>query len=362
MESTSRRSQLSSNPMKTRTFIRCLGLSLGVTAAATFARADDPAPAAPMTSDAQQAAYQNSVAEEAVRKQADKIQAEITELVTELKLNGIDNADLAVLSDASDHLRTLSQEQMQKVVAALQSASMATAAADRQQALVTAYQGQKDVSLQLKSMAVDLAAQESQSRVPAQLESLIARQAANIRQTTTLGKTVQEVKHLRGADKSTHDVLVSEQTSIAGEVDLLMAALAGATPPAAPADGSKPPPDLSKIILDAMVTHPLKDSVHAATQLTTNGPLPDAISKQTDAREYLTAILRVARSNMDSVTRLQEIKAQLEALLGDQRDLQGATTSSSIDGSILADRQARINDRASVTAALLKPLSSDATA
>jgi hypothetical protein len=110
-----------------------------------------------------------------------------------------------------------------------------------------------------------------------------------------------------------------------------------------------------------MNTSPLKDSVQAATQLTSNGPFPDAVTKQKSVRDYLTAILRVSLSTTDAVSRLQDIKAQLDQIVDDQKDLADATAEAKLDGSVLAERQAKIDDRTSVTDALLKPISAPAS-
>ena len=303
----------------------------------------------------QQSAYRSSVAEESVRKQTDKIEAEINELVAELKLNGLDNADLTILSGASSHLKNLSQDDMQKVINALQSASMAAKDQDRQKSLVSAYKDQQSVSLQLKSLAADLAAQQSQKEIPSKLENLIARQSANIRETDTLGSTAPD--KLSATLKSTHEVVSAEQTAIGGEIDLLGKVLA-AKPDAPPADGT---PDISKAVFDALNGGTIKDASASATQLTSAGPFPDAVTQQRAVRDALTSLLRIALSNVDAVSRLQDIKVQLTQIQSDQQDLGGVTQQARLDGSTLAERQARIEDRTSVSNALLKSINQAAS-
>lgn len=302
---------------------------------------------------AQQAAYRSSIAQESVRKQADKIQGEITELVAELKLNGIDGADLAVLTNASGHLQELSQQDMQKVVNALQSASMATQEQGRQQSLVTAYEGQKDVSLKLKSLAVDMAAQEAQKEIPSKLENLIARQSANIRLTKTLSNA--DANGLNPQQKTTHDVVTSEQTAIGGEVDLFFTALTSAAAAAPSAPGAAP--DSATSILKAMNGGSLKPVTDAAAQATTAGPFPDAVSKQGDVRNALSSLLRLSFSNLDPVSKLEEVKAELTQITNDQQDLAVTAKDAKLDGGTLAERQAKIGDRTSVTQAVLKAVS-----
>jgi len=330
----------------------CLRAALGVLIAAPSLGLAQSADAGSGANDTQQSAYRSSVAEETVRKQADKIQAEITELVTELKANGLEGANLQILTDASDHLKNLSQQDMQKVINALQSASISGQAQDRQQSLVTAYQQQKDVSLKLASLAADLAAQESQQEIPSELQLLIARQSANIRQTSTLQAGDQDAQQ-----KTAHELAASEQTSIGGGIDLLAKVLAAtpAAPPAGtPANGGA---DISKAVLAAMNSGTLKDASQAAIALTTSGPFPEAVNKQIAVRDALTSLLRVAESQVDAVTRLEEIKAQLSRIIEDQQELAAVTGQSKLDGPVLAEREAKIDDRTSVTEALLIPVS-----
>jgi hypothetical protein len=337
-------------------FTRCVGFSLGVVLAApTLAFAQDtPSPAS--DSSAQQSAYRTSIAQEGILKQTDKIQAEITELISELKLNGMDGADLTVLTNASSHLQSLSQEDMQKVVNALQSASMNTQEQGRQQSLVTAYEGQKTVSLKLKSLAAEMAAQESQKEIPSKLENLIARQSANLRQTSTLS-AVASVAQLNAAQKTTHDIVSAEQTAIGGEIDLLVKVLA-AKPETPPAEGV---PDTAKQVLDAMNGGSLPALAQAATQSTSAGPFPDAVTKQTSVRDLLTSVLRTAMANVDAVSQLEQVKAELNQVTGDQKDVSATAQESKLDGATLAERQAKIEDRTSVIQALLKALSPGAS-
>jgi hypothetical protein len=302
---------------------------------------------------AQQAAYRNSVAEQTLRKQTEKLQAQISQLAAELKLNGMDNADITLLTKASDHLGALSQEDMQKVITALQSASL-NGQKDPQQNLVTAFKGQNEISLSLKSLAADLAAQESQREIPSKLETLIAKQSANIRQTSALAAGNQSLDQLSAPQKSTHDVICSEQNSIEGEIAVLAKILSAA--PAAPtADDNSAA--TSKAVLDAINASPLKDLAASATQLTVAGPFPDAVTKQKAVRDSLTSLLRTSLSTMDPVARLEHVRTQLDHLLGDQQDLAGVTQQAKLEGSVLAERQAKISDRTSVTEALLQPLS-----
>ena len=308
--------------------------------------------------DTQQSAYRSSIAQESVRKQADKIQGEMSELVTELQLNGLGGANLATLSQASTHLSGMSQEEMQKVVNALQSASIAADDGKRQQSLVSAYQGQQALVLKLKQLAASLASQQAGDRLINQIETLIARQSANLRETTTLTASGQTADKLDDKGKSLHGVVSAEQTAIGGQIDLLFSSLAAQTAqaPATP-DASF---QTAKSVLDAMNGTLLKDTSQAAVQTTNIGPFPDAVTKQTSVKQYLTAILKTAQSKADASERLTQAKSQLDQVLADQKDLNDVTKNAKLDPATLAERQAEVNDRAEVAKALAAPLNPDA--
>ena len=339
-----------------RSFRCVLGLTGVLLTSSILAFADNPPPAAPPLS-AQQAAYESSVAQEAVRKQTDDVQAEISELVTEMNVNGLnDPTNLALLSNASQHLTSLSQDEMQKVINTLQSASMSLQEQDRQKSLVTASQAQKDILLKLKSLAADLAAQEAQKEIPTMLQNLIVRQSANIRRTAVLPAN-QTAAQLDPKQKVSHDIVSAEQSSIGDEIQLVFKILGSKTDTTAKPDAA----DTSKAVLDAMTNSLFQSTANLATQLTAAGPFPPAVSKQTAVRTYLISFLRIAMSSIDPVTQLQQAKAQLDQVVADQKDLADKAKQSQQDGATLAERQQKISDDLSLTQAALKTTSPEAS-
>ncbi len=318
-------------------------------APALYAQDDTPGP----SGDAQQEAYRTSVGQESIRQQTDQIQAELSKLSSELQLNGLDSADLAILNNAAGNLKSLSAGEMQKVVNALQSASLATGDRDRQSSMVTAYKGQQSISLQLKSLASAIAAEQEQREIPSRIESLIARQSANLRQTTTLGSATLD--QLSAAQKNTHEVVTSEQQAIAGEIDLLQK-IVSVKPAAAPVDPTQADDNPAPDVLKALGNGTLQTIAAQAAQATSAGPFPDAVAQQTAVRDQLTSLLRVAFSKVDVATRLQQARELLDQILNDQNGLGSVEQEGQLDGATLAERQAGLEDRTAVANALLKPI------
>ena len=309
------------------------------------------APANAPTSDAQQAAYQESISQEAVRKQADKIRAEIAALLADAKLNGLDTTQLSDLSAASNNLGDLSRGDMEKVVSALQSASAISADQARRQVLVKALEEQKAISLKLKSLAVSLAAQESEKELPLRLQALVMRQSANLRQTRALSSAAENQQ------KSAHDVVSSEQSTIGGEIGILSKALSATpNPPAAPGGFN-----LAKAVLDAMNTTGLISAAASATDATKSGAPADGLPKQAAVRDGLITALIAALANADAANRLNDLKSQVHQLYSNEKNLAATTSQSGTDAATLADQQFQVSDSTLVVTALLKPVSAAAS-
>jgi hypothetical protein len=316
-------------------------------------------PAAPASNaNAQQSAYRSSIAEETVRKDADKIQIQMAQLVAELKLNGISGSNLSTLSNASTHLSGMSQEDMQKVINALQSASITPEDAKRNQSLVSAYQGQQELVAKLKGLAASLTQQQASDQLTNQISALIARQSANIRQTATLLPGRHTVDALTEQEKTVHGIATAEQKAISDQIDLIISSLSGiaSNPPATPDATYK----TSKAVYEAMTGTLLKDTAHMAAQMTEAGPFPPAMDRQMIVKQYLIGVLRVAAAKSDAAAKLAQAKNVLDQVKQDQKDLNDATKNSKVDPKTLADRQAEINDRAEVAKAMLASLNPDA--
>jgi hypothetical protein len=310
------------------------------------------------SSDAQQAAYRSGVAQESVRTRSGQIRDDLAQIVAELKMNGMSSDDIALLTQASTRLANLSQDEMQKVIVALQNASITQENNQRQQALAGAYEGQKDVSLKLKSLAAELSAQQAQNELPTQLRILIARQSANIRKTTVLRDSTRQLVYFNDEEKSLHTMAGSEQTAIGGEIGVLLKALSQTA--AGPA--SDPATAIAKTAYDTMSGSMLQTVIPMATQLTVSGQFPDAVTKQVSVRNYLMGVLQTLLAKEDAATRLNQAKTQLDQIMADQKDLANATQQSKLDGSTLAERQNKIADVTNLAQSLLKPLNTPAAA
>ena len=340
------------NPMtRSRYAILSLGLSSYVVAGLGLCAAQDDSAA---NSDVQSSIADYGTAQSTVQTQADQIHAQLVQLMQELKANGLGGANLDTLANTSSNLSSLSQEDMQKVVDLLQSASTTPEESKRLQALVAAYQGQKDVALKLKALAGQVIKEQSINELMAQLEGLIVRQSANLRHTSVLQAIGKTSDQFNDSQKAAHGLAKAEEQSIANQIDFISGSLA--TPPG----GSQSEQEVktARILLDAMTASPLKDVVHQAVQSTNAGSFNDAITKQTSVRDSLADLLRTLLATEDATTQMQQAKSQIDQAIVEQTELAQAAKEGNQDGALLAKRQTEINNRTEVAKALLKSINS----
>ena len=320
-------------------------------AAGTVFAQDAPVPAAGQE-DIQQSAYRSSIAQESLRKQTDELRASLLKLIQELSLNGLDLTGSASLSNAATDFSSLSREDMQKVIDALQNASLAADDPARQQTLMAAFKGQKTVVLGLKTLAANLAAEQARESLVNQIESLIVRQATNIRRTKILGD--RSANQLNAGGKAVQSLVFMEQSSIGEEISLLFKTLV------VTAESTNATAVVAKAVLDVMNSTLLKSVAADTTHLTQAGPFPEAVTRQAAVRDYLGDALRAALADEDKAAQLEEAQAQLDQAAIDQKDLTAAARQTQLDAATLAERQFQIDERSEVVKDLVKPLNDGA--
>lgn len=304
---------------------------------------------------------QDSAAQDAIQKQSDAVRRGLLQLVQELRQNGLQGSDAAILDTVAAHLSSLDAGDMRKVMEALHGADTARDDAGRQSSLVTAYQEQKTVALQLQALAAELAAEEASSGLTTQLEKLIERQSANLRRTELLTRNGRTARQLDEREQAVHSMTASEQANIGGGIDQALAAVGSvAASPAAGAPADNPAAALGRAVLDVAKTLPLKDTASAATRLSQDGPFSGALAQESALRQELNALLQAALSGQNALTRLEQAQAELERLIGGEKELIATSRQNLTDGDTLAERQFEIDDQSQVALALLRPLNAEA--
>jgi hypothetical protein len=311
---------------------------LGMTALTVGARA----------ADLQQSAYRGGVAQEDARRSAEKIQRELGDLVAEMQLNGFGAADLELLVKTSDNLANLGNEDMRKVIAALQNAGAAGEADGQRENLLTAYQGQKDIALKLQKLAVEFTTRQVVGTIQSRLQNLTLRQAANLRNTRAIDHDAKA-----GAAGA---VVGSEQSAIAAETGLLARNIQSALNQVAP----DAPVGVARVVLEALTAGTLREDADVARQLTVSGQYRASLAKQSAVYQELVRVLRAALAAQGATEALAELLRQLERLIAGERALMVA--GGEADRQDLARQQTRLQDGAALAEGLLKTLNAAAAA
>lgn len=320
----------------------------------TLTGAAQTASAEPSGNDIQQSAYKSSIAEEGIRKDADKIKAQIAALLEELKVNGLQSSSLTVLSNASTNLDFISQQDMQQVINSLQGASLTTEQQQQQQKLLAAYQGQKDISLKLKSLAGDMSSAQSQNALPLLLQGLITRQSANLRKTKALGGS-DKPDSLNEQQKAQWTIIQADQNSISGEVELLLKLLQKSNAPTV-ANPFPEPVDPETVAARAQ----LKESATMASQYIQTGPFATAVQKQTSLHDSLIQMLVKVDAGIDAATRLGQAKSLLTRTQSAQKEVSNSSQQSNTNTASLIEPQYVVGDQAEIAQALIKALNVEA--
>lgn len=278
-----------------------------------------------------------SHAEEAVRAQTGQVNDDLLAVIDDMKLNGMSDTQISVLLESSGKLTALNQQDMQKIIDLLKAAGKMPSGSDQQTALLDAYQQQKGVSTQLKALALALANQMAAQDMIKRIEDLAVRQAANQRQTDLLKGVLKSYGRVDPDKKPLVNRVQAEQRYIADDMDQLTDALKQAAPSPNDAEEAAEITDLQKLASDA--DYRLKG-------LSRSTSLPDAAASQGALEDKLLQTLSTWKNKEDAETRLQQARAQVDALLKDQKALFNDTNQAQGSDNTLAQRQAAIADRA----------------
>jgi hypothetical protein len=263
-----------------------------------------------------------------------------------MKLNGFSSQDLALLTKTSSNLANLSDEDMQKVISALQSAS--SGGDGQQKNMLTAYQGQKDISVKLQKLATEFTVRQVIGTIQLRLQNLMLRQGSNIRNTQSMdapGMTPDKVKNAGM-------VINVEQNAIGDELGVLVQSIQTAL--------TQVSPDIqigaAKTVLDTINTNTLKENVDAAKQLTSSGQYRASLPRQNAVYDILTQALRVALLAQGPENALAQVQKLLEQLIAEQQNLIAANDQGKPDKPGLARQQARLQDSAALILSILEGL------
>ncbi len=286
----------------------CIGLAVGALALSNTARAQQNA------ADRQSEAYQASVTQDGLKRDAASIRAELVRVRDQMRQVLPDDA--AAVDRAITQMDALSRDEMDRVVQSLRGASKTDALGTQAQALADVLRGQGAISTALKRLAISLDARQSAEGLTAELSALLGRQVAARDELVRLSRRDQTPDRLRGHDHERFDVVNEDQKSISDDLKLLFARMEhvaqNLTPDAQP--NFVP-------AVNAARDGKLTELADAAAAQTTQGPFDQATASQGRVAALLVAMEQALGGGVRPADRLAALQEKLKQTLDQQQAL-----------------------------------------
>jgi len=275
-----------------------------------------------------------------IRANIQKVTVEIDALIADFERNGLGAAqDVRILQGIRNALTTLTDKEMEEVIALLQTARAAADPATTQKTTLKAFNSQKQILLRLHQLILEHQRRETLHELGRLLRDLAARQELNLRETIALSELTggKSLSSFDDSQRSALDLQSAEQKAIHHETVQLLAALE--TLAAAPASDQRP-----KLALQHAKTAGLETILEAAVNDLAEARLLSAAGNEKTARDHLRTVARLLSAPQDDVSRLRQAIRDLDTVIHHQRELIAQTQTR--PDNTLAARQAENIDRA----------------
>ena len=264
--------------------------------------------------DQQSQAYQASMTQGDVQRDAKAIQAQLVELREQMRQ--LMPKDVATVDAAIKKMQTLSQDEMEKAIAALQSASQSKDPAAQIAQIAGAVQTQGNISNELKSVAVDLKMRETLASIGSELSALVRREAGVYSEIKRLGKMQQSPNQLRGQSHERYDLANEDQKGVTADLNLLGKRIDTLTKDIT--DDTK-----NGLVQAATVAQEQKlaEAADKAAALTVSGPLNDATTAQVQVIQILVAMEQALSAGSDPIDRIRGLADRLKQAGSDEKSV-----------------------------------------
>ena len=179
-----------------------------------------PALAQQGTTGRQSEAYQASVTQDGLRRDAASVRTELVNLREQMR--ELLPEDVATVDRAIQQLDSLSKEDMERVIQTLRGASQPTALTGEAKALADALREQGTISTSLKKLAVSLDARQSMEGIAEELSGLLQRQVAARDELLRISRKDPTPDRLHGHDHERWEVVNDDQHHLNEDLKLLL--------------------------------------------------------------------------------------------------------------------------------------------
>src|SRR5436305_7982189 len=249
-----------------------------------------------------------------IKAQTQNVAAQLGAIIDEFKRNNLDGQDVEVLEAIRRVLGKLSDEEMKKVIDALQEARSQADPSQSKKAFAGAVSDQKAIIAQLRALLLEYQRQQALYELSLRLAALAERENANLKTVVDLAKMTGNATASRFDDtqRASLQIQAADQQGLKDEVNPLLTKLETLTKDA---DGSTK--DRLNKALEQVKSGGVKPAMDSAIEDLKSAALYRAAGSEKIIRDQLRELSRLVAPPKDTMAAIQaamkEIEKQIEA-------------------------------------------------
>ncbi len=259
-----------------------------------------------------------------LRNHTKQVVAKVQSMISDLESNGVSGKDIKVLEATKAILSNLSEREMDRVIASLKSASVATNQGDVKKGVTEAYAVQQGIVIQFLQILKDYQSRQAQNDLPVRFMDLCKRQGATLQTTSEVAGAMvgKSLSALASTQQTLIQVLQSDQEALSSEVALAVEELAKVAEQASGANGKA-----LQAALKSAKDGQVEQIVSKASEELKGGMLLKATNDQKNVRDQLRQIIQLMDSSLDAVQAIQKQLAAIGELIKEQNQLMDKSVS-----------------------------------
>lgn len=263
-------------------------------------------------------AYQNSVEQDRLRAQTQRLKQKMLQMLEEFRQYPGLAGEVSQVQATLDNLGTLSDKEMRDVVMTLRQASQDTNAGDVKSKLLSANDSQKNIQLTLRSLADKLALGKEASMMRRRLRDLLLRQMAN--QHLTLALTDGSIPNWEIDRNGT--LMSAEQDALKKEISLSLDTLEKIA-----ANPQTPKHQIFVGALDASKKTQVADQANTAATNAAAKDYKSTVTSQGNVVQGIQAMIDALNATTPDEEKLAALIAKIKEILAQQNALTKTTVS-----------------------------------
>src|SRR5258705_7631029 len=295
-----------------------------------------------------------------IKAQTQNVAAQLGAIIDEFKRNGLDGQDVEVLEAIRRGLGKLSDQEMKKVIDALQEARRQADPSQSKKAFAGAVSDQKAIIAQLRARPLEYQRQQALYDLSLRLAALAERENANLKTVVDLAKMTGNATASRFDDtqRASPQIQAADQQGLKDEVNPLLTKLETLTKAA---DGTTK--DRLNKAMEQAKTGGLKHAIESAIEDLKNAALYRAAGSEKIIRDQLRELSRLVAPPKDALAALQAALKEIEKQIESEKAIveQTRKMDKKNDAAELENRQADVVDRTDAVRTDLQQIAPDAS-